>query len=235
MLGRAGYEIRRKDSSVADSRNTMWQALHWIQDHGFSVKTVLDVGASDGRWSKDCMAFFPDARFVLFEPQPVHSQALDAFAGSSSGRVIPVRKAVGAEDGHLLFDVSAPFGGGPATHESEKIMEVDQTTLDSSTLQLQLEEPFLLKLDTHGFEKSILQGADQTLEKSEVLIIEAYNYRITDEALLFWELCAFLAERGFRPVDIVDLMRRKYDNSLWQMDLIFIRSSWEGFNRITYT
>jgi FkbM family methyltransferase len=180
------------------------------------------------------MSILNSAQFVLFEPQPVHSKSLDALAASSRGRVIPVKKAVGAEDGSLLFDISDPFGGGPATG-SENALQVEQTTLDSTVTGLQLEEPFLLKLDTHGFEKSILQGGDLTLTRCTVLVIEAYNYRIARESLLFWELCAFLAERGFRPIDLVDLMHRKYDNSLWQMDLFFIRSSWEGFNHVTYT
>jgi hypothetical protein len=62
-----------------------------------------------------------------------------------------------------------------------------------------------------------------------VLVIEAYNYRISGEALLFWELCAYLAERGFRPVDLVDSMHRPYDDAFWQMDLVFVRSTWAGF------
>lgn len=234
IIGKFGYEICRKNSSYPRSRSSMSQALRWIQENGFSIVTVLDVGASDGRWSKKTMTIFPDAKFILFEPQPVHSHALDAFRDSFSGSVVPVKKAVGAEDGHLLFDVSDPFGGGVATQHSKKIMEVEQTTLDSSVSSLKLNGPFLLKLDTHGFEKNILQGAEQTLKECNVLIIEAYNFRITDEAFLFWELCAYLSTLGFRPIDIVDLMHRKLDNSLWQMDLFFIRSEWNGFTHITY-
>ncbi|MCI5141636.1 MAG: FkbM family methyltransferase [Candidatus Electrothrix sp. ATG1] len=134
----------------------------------------------------------------------------------------------------MLFDISTPLGGAPASQDSKDVMEVEMTTIDSACRSLKLKGPFLLKLDTHGIEKSILQGAEQTLSKCAVLIIEAYNYEIREEALLFWELCAFLAEKGFRPIDLVDVMHRKHDHSLWQMDLFFIRSDWEGFNCITY-
>ena len=234
MLGKVGYEILRKDRPVAAPRTTMPQGIHWLKEHGFSITTVLDVGASDGRWTRDCMEDYPEAKYVLFEPQPVHSQALDDFAASTDGRVVPVKKAVGGEVGTMTFDISDPLGGGPVTDNSSAVMEVELTTIDATVTEHKLEAPFLLKLDTHGIEKSILQGADQTLEQCEILIIEAYNYRILPEALLFWELCAFLAEKGFRPIDLVDSMHRKYDNSFWQMDLIFIRSSWQGFDYVSY-
>lgn len=234
LLGKAGYEIRPINAPVANFRSSMEQGLQWIQKNGFFIETILDVGASDGRWSKNGMVLFPDAKFVLFEPQPVHSRDLSTFANSFPGRVIPVKKAVGADDGHLLFDVSDPFGGGVAKMDSKKTLQVEQTKLDTSVSELDLKGPFLLKLDTHGFERSILNSAEHTLQKCEVLIIEAYNYRISDEAFLFWELCVYLSERGFRPIDVVDLMYRKHDNSLWQMDLFFIRSTWNGFNHDSY-
>ena len=234
LLCSAGYEIRRKTLASSVARNSMKGALHWIKNNNFTVKTVLDVGASDGRWSKGIMDLFPNAKFVLFEPQPIHSKYLDALSKNHIDKVISVKKAVGGENKKLLFDVSDPFGGGPVTPVSKDIVEVEQTTLDSSLLELQLDGPFLLKLDTHGIEKNILLGAERVLKNCEVLIIEAYNYKITNEAMLFWELCAFLLERGFRPIDLVDLMHRKFDNSLWQMDIFFIRCTWEGFNYNVY-
>lgn len=212
-------------------RSSMARGLKWLADRGFMVETVLDIGASSGVWSKECANFFPEAQYVLFEPQPVHSEALTRFAGSCRQRVIIVEKAAGAVEGRTYFltDPEDPLGGALASVVSENAITVDVTTVDASVTQFGLSAPFLVKLDTHGYEKSILDGAGDTLEKTEVLIIEAYNYRISDEAMLFWELCSYMSERGFRPIDLVDIGYRKYDNSLWQMDLFFIRSGWEGF------
>lgn len=229
ILRKAGWELHRIRATP-----TMIHGLRWLSDHGFHIKTVLDVGASDGRWSMDCMAFYPDARYVLFEPQPVHSDALLRFAQSSPAAVVPVRKAVGARVGRTHFDAADPLGGALAGSAGAHTIEVEVTTIDASVAELAAEGPYFLKLDTHGFEKGILEGAGKTLEKAAALVIEAYNYRITDEALLFWELCAFLADRGFRPINLVDVMHRERDGSLWQVDIFFIRSSWEGFNYTSY-
>ncbi len=179
------------------------------------------------------MDLFTTANYVLFEPQPVHATALDAFAKNHQRTTI-IKKAVGSSEGHTYFDASDPFSGVLAANAGNHTIKVDLTTIDASVAQNQCQPPFLLKLDTHGFEKGILEAAHDTLRSTQALIIEAYNYRITSEALTFWELCAFMAERGFRPIDLVDVMHRPHDDSLWQMDLFFIKSTWEGFNYTSY-
>jgi FkbM family methyltransferase len=235
LTGMAGYEINRKNRVPEAPRCSMRSSLAWLCEQSFQVNTILDVGASDGRWSRECLQFFSKATYVMYEPQPVHSEALDSFASQYPSQIIPVRKAVGPAKGELLFDVSDPWGGGPARDDSAEVLRVDQTRIDISLTELELSGPFLLKLDTHGYEKSILSGSEKTLDDCEILIIEAYNYRITDETILFWELCTLLSEKGFRVIDLIDVMHRAYDQSLWQMDLVFIRDDWQGFNYVSYS
>lgn len=230
ILGKFGLELRRTGRLPI-----MSQGLSWLSTHDFKIQTVLDVGASNGNWTKECIKYFPQAKYILFEPQPVHCQVLDKMVSSSLQSITPVKKAVGASDGVTFFDVSSPFGGALMNETGKNTIEVELTTIDKEVTELNANGPFLLKLDTHGFEKEILDGSTKTLENCSVLIIEAYNYRIADKSLLFWELCAFLETKGFRPIDLVDVLHRKYDKSLWQMDLIFIQSSWNGFNYISYT
>ena len=209
----------------------MTAGLKRLQDR-VRVETVLDVGASNGCWAKMCAKFFPEAQYVLFEPQPCHQEALTRVAFSENITVVP--KAVGATDGTTYFEASDPFGGVLSDHPAEGNIEVPMISIDSIVDQQRLTPPYLLKLDTHGVEKEILEGANRTLPDCEALIIETYNYRLTKETLLFWELCGFLHERGFRPVDLVSVMRRELDRSLWQMDLFFVKDSWPGFEYNNY-
>ena len=108
------------------------------------------------------------------------------------------------------------------------------TTIDNIIEETKIEGPYLIKLDTHGYERSILKGSEFTLDKTNVLVIECYNHRISDEAFLFWELCEYLSKRGFRPIYIVDILNREYDCSLWQMDIFFIRSDFDFFKYRAY-
>lgn len=209
----------------------MAAGLRLLADLGISPATIVDVGASDGHWSEIALRVFPAADYVLFEPQPVHSAALDSFAAAHP-RVSTVKSAVGAESGVSLFDAADPFGGVLQKERSGASIEVPVTTLDEALAEAT--PPFLVKLDTHGVEREILAGAAETLARSTAWIIEAYNYEIQPGCLLFWELCAVMREHGFRPVELVDVMHRPRDGTLWQADAFFVRSDWPGFADVAY-
>jgi FkbM family methyltransferase len=205
--------------------------LELLREIGVEPATVVDVGASDGGWSALALEVFPAADYVLFEPHPAHAAALDAFEAAHA-RASVVRSAVGAQAGVSLFDAADPYGGALQKEPSESSIEVSVTSLDEALAGA--EPPFLVKLDTHGVERGILSGAEATLARSAAWIVEAYNYEIEPGCLLFWELCATMREHGFRPVDLVDVMHRPGDGTLWQMDLFFVRADWPGFSRVTY-
>jgi len=212
----------------------MSEGIKWLSKNNIEVRTVLDVGASDGCWSKDCMGYFPKSNYVLFEPQPVHINSLKLFYKSNKQKINVVYKAVGSSVGTTFFDANDPFGGALSESDGIGMIKVVLTTIDDTVQELKSKGPYLIKLDTHGYEKSILEGSLKTLEETNVLIIEAYNHRISNESFLFWELCSYLENKGFRPGNIVDTLNREYDQSLWQMDIFFIKTNCEIFKYNSY-
>ena len=225
-------ERRKHRGTVAVAPSAMAVGLELLARVGVEPATIADVGASDGQWADLARAAFPEAELVLFEPQPVHSVALDQFQAVHPGARI-IRSAVGDAEGSSHFDAADPFGGVLQKERTTDSITVSVVTLDEALAGAR--PPFLVKLDTHGAEAAILAGARATLTRSVAMIIEAYNQRLTADCLLFWELCGLMAEHGFRPVDLVDVLHRPHDGTLWQMDLFFIRSDWEGFSHLTYT
>lgn len=210
----------------------MADGLRLLARIGIDPSTIVDVGASDGRWSRLARAVFPTADLVLFEPQPVHAPALEAFQADNSDATI-LRSAVGETEGSTLFDAADPFGGVLQRTRTADSIDVPLISLDAALIAAK--PPFLVKLDTHGVETAILAGAKQTLGNSVAWIIEAYNQRFAPGCPLFWELCAQMAEYGFRPVDLLGVLHRPHDGTLWQMDLLFLRSGWDGFSYLNYT
>ncbi|NLH40834.1 MAG: hypothetical protein GX448_03255, partial [Planctomycetes bacterium] len=74
LLRRFGCELVRSSNSVS------WQsALERIHGMGLQVATVIDVGASDGRWSRQTQRWFPDASYLLIEAQAIHEPRLQAY------------------------------------------------------------------------------------------------------------------------------------------------------------
>ena len=109
------------------------------------------------------------------------------------------------------------------------------TTIDNQVKEKKLQGPFLVKLDTHGFERQILQGAAETLQNTSLLIVEAYNFVKSADQMRFHELCAYMESKNFRCIDLVEPFFRPHDNALWQMDLFFIRSDHPSFSSNSFS
>jgi hypothetical protein len=63
------------------------------------------------------------------------------------------------------------------------------------------------------------------LSQCAMLIVEAYNFTLCPGCLQFYELCPYLAARGFRCVDVFDVLVRPHDQAFWQMDMVFLPAS----------
>ena len=147
-------------------------ALKRISARGVTVKTVIDVGASDGRWSLAAMDYFPDANYLLVEANPVHQPALETFCRVHAQAEYELA-AASDKTGTLRFDGSVPFGGSADPENPETAIEVKAVRLDDfAAPNGPYEAPFFLKLDTHGHEVPILEGAENVLAKASLVVIE---------------------------------------------------------------
>ena len=227
-LERRGLTVAPLNAPTFDGAMNRLRALR------LDIGTILDVGASTGCWTEKAIPYFSGAKFLCVEAQPVHEPALQRFTRRHPN-VRYVLAAAGAREGEIYFDTNTPFGGVASEQAGGPgWARVPVTTLDRLAAQHGLPPPFLIKLDTHGFEVPILDGACTVLERTAVLIIEVYNFRIGRDALLFPEMCQELARQGFRCFDLFDPMNRPADGTLWQMDMVFLRSDRPEFQRQGY-
>lgn len=187
---------------------------------GVTVGTWVDVGASDGSWSLLARRHFPRARYLLFEPLHERRPALEALHRRHGFEYVSA--AAGAAPGTISFLVDPALdGSGVAAPGAPGTREVPVETVDRLLAQRALPGPYALKLDTHGHEIPVLEGAGDTLARATLLVIETYNFTLTPGSLQFHELCDWLGALGFRCCDLADPMRRPRDGALWQMDLAF--------------
>ena len=221
LLASQGYALVRTQQTLG----TMDGAFRTIAKRKHSFNTVIDVGASNGSWTSSLMEYFPMCQYLLIEAQPIHSNDLGQFSHEHKN-VQFVLAAAGETPGEIYFDATDPLGGQASyiPHTSNNI-QVPVTTIDYEIQARRLAGPYLIKLDTHGFEVPILKGASRTLIDTDVIVMECYNFKIAPECLLYFEMCDYLKGFGFRCIDLVDLLHRPYDDSFWQMDLVFVKDN----------
>lgn len=212
--------IRRSRTSIESGA-----ALKRISSRDIEINTIIDIGASDGRWSKEAMQYYPNVSYLLIEANPLHEEKLKQFKATHKN-VDYILAAAGDTEGKAFFCNEDLFGGlashGPSA--TGKCIESSMTTVDAEVGKNNLKPPFLIKMDTHGFEVPIIEGAKKSLEKTNYLILETYNFKVAQKSLLFYEMCSYLEEKGFRPVDIYGPGFRPKDNFWWQIDFIYARS-----------
>jgi len=197
------------------------------------IRTVIDVGASDGRWSRAARPILPAAHYFMVEARKEHEPGLARTAADPAFSYQIC--AAGDRDGEIYFDASELFGGQASETPYEKNgIVVPVRRLDGLAVERALQGPFALKLDTHGYEVPIFEGARALLKRSALLIVECYNFRLTAQSLLAHEMCAYLAGHGFRCIDLCDPLYRPRDGALWQMDLFFAPASDAVFESNVY-
>jgi FkbM family methyltransferase len=208
--------------------------LSRVARHVGPIGAVIDVGASDGRWADEARRYFPASQFFLIEAQAIHEPRLRRFCKRHAWARFVIA-AASDRAGEVWFDDSEPFGGQASVTRSQHAntatlaMRIDDVVRDN-----QLPGPYVIKLDTHGYEVPILAGAEETLENTDMVIIETYNFPLTDQSLRFHEMVAFMEDRGFRVIDFSEPLWRKKDRAFWQFDLFFLRTTHPIFSHTAY-
>lgn len=136
---------------------------------------------------------------------------------------------------HFYFDDKDLFGGAASKTPSvnaHKVMR--QITIEDEIRRLGLPGPYMIKLDTHGYEVPILLGAKETLRKANLVVIETYNFRIQESSLLFHEMVAYMRELGFGVIDMSEPLWRELDRALWQIDIFFVPLDRPEFHTTAY-
>ena len=231
-LKRIGFRIQKIDKNKLDL--TMDGGLKRCLERGLNINTVIDVGASNSSWSRMCMESFPNAKYLMIEAQDAHKKDLEKFKKENSN-VDYVLAAAGNREGTIYFDNESLFGGLASETPFEKnCIEVPVLTIDNEIKKRNLKPPFLIKLDTHGFEVPILEGAKDVVKQAELIIIETYNFQINKDSLKYYQMCKYMENLGFSSIEMVDILLRPFDKSFWQMDTFFIPSNSKEFDHKGY-
>jgi FkbM family methyltransferase len=212
----------------------MESAIQAIAAGASDIGTVIDIGASDGRWSEMAMLYFKSARFLAIDPLAEREGGLRRLR-QKDPRFDYQLCAAGENDNETVqLAVGDDLDGSTVGGASGVSRTVPSHSIDALVQSGKCAGRFVLKFDTHGFEVPILKGATRTLAITDYIVMEVYNFRHTPGTLLFHEMCGLLDGHGFRCLKLVDPMVRPLDGSFWQVDLVFARHTHPAFRENGY-
>jgi FkbM family methyltransferase len=191
---------------------------------GKGITHVIDIGANTGQFAESLYDFGYQGRVISFEPVSSVHQALQQRARHYPNWQVAGRCAIGGQDGEIdihisddtVFSSVLPIKDSYVAHNRKsRIVGTEKTPiykLDSIIGQYIPEQDarILLKIDTQGYEKEVLDGATETLRRAHGLKIEIPLYAIYEHTqFAFYDILAFTKAQGFQPysfhVEGVDL------------------------------
>ncbi len=220
-----GIEVR-----PSDSRGSVVGALRQARSAGLRPKSVIDVGAAFGDFASWCHNVFPEARYLLVEPLEEYEPFLNRVLKTISGAEL-VQVAAAQGRGDVVIHVHPDLVGSSLYLEQEDstVNGVPRTvpalSLDEITRERNLEAPYLVKIDVQGAELDLLAGGEETLRKTEYLLLEVSLFEFFKGGTQFCEVIAFMKSRGFVVYEILGLQYRPLDNALSQVDLAFVNDT----------
>jgi FkbM family methyltransferase len=235
ILGKFGLRVVRIQDGPQPSEG-LDPFFSLLERLGFAPKHILDIGANRGNWTRTAIRHFPNARYTLVEPQEhlkTHIQDLldrgykiqwiNAGASDRSG-IMPM--SLSHRDDSSTFVVTDRYGQATGSQQTA----VSVRTLNEIVSACSAGMSEMVKIDAEGFDLKVLAGASALLGKTDIFLVEAVvcgNYENSAA-----EVIDFMANAGYRLIDITDLNRSPKHGVLWLCELAFLRNGCPLLNDI---
>lgn len=218
-LRRHGVDVRPATPNFRD----------FIEDR--KIDLVLDVGANVGQFGTSLRNRGYRGKIISFEPLESEFKTL-ATVAASDGNWEAHPFALGAASGDATINVSdnSVFSSIQALNDVANEFDSRTAVRRTETIRVRtLDEIFpnlsgnvLLKIDTQGYEKQVLEGGRQMLPRLKGVLLELPIIRIYEGSWKFHEAAEFMASIGFVPAQIEPVSYHTKDKvSLVEVDCLF--------------
>jgi FkbM family methyltransferase len=193
---------------------------------GFIPATALDIGAYNGEWSTGLNDIFPNCKILMFEGQTSKETILKQVCRNRPGFGYRIA-LLGASESRVNFNIydSASSVLEEYNETGAVIEQRKLDCLDDLVKGTIYNQPDFIKVDTQGYELEILRGGEETLQRTQAVLLEVSLLNIYKDCPLVADVMTFMTARDFVLYDICSLMRRPLDKALFQSDFLFVKKS----------
>lgn len=229
--------LRRFGRDLTEHPKPHWRQLKRLLDH-FKIDLVLDVGANVGQYAGYLREAGYAGRIVSFEPLADAHAALARRAAGDAGWTVAPRMALGATQGEIEINVSNDRDMSSLLELRPEILaasptsrtvareKVRLTTLDAVFADYaRAGDRVLLKIDTQGYERQVLDGAERTLPRLAGIQLELSLIPLYAGETTWLAMIERLAAHGFEPRLVIPGYFDRHLVRLLQVDGVFFRGN----------
>jgi FkbM family methyltransferase len=223
---KTGFKITRSCNTLRSKRSEVLRRLKNI--------IVLDVGANIGQYAAELRDSGFEGEIESFEPDPASFARLQAEGKQARHSCHMI--GIGDYAGELKFNLTSdpacnsfrrPASNGlggenPFVVASNVVVPVQR--LDE--IERGWAKPhrrYYLKIDTQGFEREVLIGAEQLMDRIDAIEIELSLSELYEGQALLPELWSIITKAGLRPAWVERGYRDPNEVWLLQVDGLFVR------------
>ncbi len=201
------------------------------------IDLVLDVGANIGQYAERLRRADYGGRIVSFEPQSAAHGLLTAAAEDDPQWTVAPRMAVGDSDRPLTLNLSAESDMSSAlamTGEMADLLDSAAYTGTETVPQARLdalmagfagpEDRVLLKSDTQGYDRQVLDGTTGVLDRIQAIQLELSIVPVYVGEPSYREMIDHLEALGFSPALFIPGYFNRRTARLIAMDGVFVRN-----------
>jgi FkbM family methyltransferase len=195
------------------------------------ISLVLDIGANVGQFGDSLRRHGYRGKIVSFEPVKAVFRQL-ARRAIADGNWDAYDCAIGASPGQATINVSEDsqfssmlgLRGAAKTFDANSAVATTETvnvqTLDEVALSMTGET--LIKVDTQGLERQVLEGGRKTLARAKGVLMELPIIRLYEGGWHFHEAVEFMSSLDFVPTQIHPVNYHSKDKmALVEVDCLF--------------
>ncbi|MGB4843861.1 MAG: FkbM family methyltransferase [Ferruginibacter sp.] len=206
--------------------------LRWLKEMG--INTVLDIGANEGQFALMIRKLMPQATIYSFEPIPHCYEKLKTnFKNDKSFGAFNI--ACGDADAEIEMNIN-DFS------PSSSLLEIDELhvknfkhtaaskkqlikvkALDGLHNELRLKKPYLIKIDTQGYEDKVIKGGAKMIADAQVVFIELTYKPLYKGQTLFDDIYNEMLQLGFQYHGNTEELLSPVNGAVLQTDGIFIK------------
>jgi FkbM family methyltransferase len=200
----------------------------------YNINKLLDVGASTGIYGLSMRHLRYENQIISFEPTNDAFAKLEKVAAKDKNWTIH-NYALGDADMKSTINiagnsVSSSILNMLPSHvafapESEYVskQEIEIKKLDTVFSEFYKEgDRMMLKIDTQGYEKSVIDGAHESLKKIMILFLEMSISPLYENELLLPEMISYLNGLGFELFSLENGFYEPTSGRLLQVDGLFV-------------
>lgn len=206
--------------------------------HYYDINVLFDVGANLGQYAKEMRAFGYRNRIISFEPLNKTFEQLSVNARNDSDWTVN-NYALGSEDSKGTINIAGNTDSSSILNMMPEHVKTSPETQYIGKQEIvirKLDSIFndyckkgdrvMVKLDTQGYEESVIKGATKSLPDITLLQLEMSLVPLYENEMLYIEMISNLKSKGFSLYSLENGFSNNTTGKLLQVDGIFLNDKY---------